>query len=134
MRKLHFTILNYTLNYTLHHKLSDCTLCTLNYNTYHALHPSVIFAVIFNRILLHVTSTYFLLRWNKVRRLKHPSLNSIKTKPNFFLICLVSHQFICTLPLSKITQNLRVGSHKVPYYEAGRFVCNCIPTLLPKEI
>ena len=41
--KLHFTTLNYPLDYTLHPKLSDCTLCTLNYHTYHALHPDVIF-------------------------------------------------------------------------------------------
>ena len=54
--KLHFTILNYVLDYTLHHKLSDYTLCTLNYHTYHTLHHGVIFAVIFNRILLHVTN------------------------------------------------------------------------------
>ena len=73
MGKLHFTTLNYPLDYTLHHKLSDCTLCTINYHTYHALHPDVIFTVIFNRILLHVTSTCFLLRWNKIKRLKHPS-------------------------------------------------------------
>ena len=103
--KLHFTTLNYALDYTLHPKLYDCTLCTLNYYTYHALHPDVIFAIIFNTILLHVTSTCFLLRWNKVKRLKQPFSNSIKTKPKFFLICLVSHRFICTLPLSKRTQN-----------------------------
>ena len=86
--KLHITTLNYALNYTLHPKLSDCTLCTLNHYTYHALHPSVIFAVIFNRILLHVTSTCFLLRWNKVKRLKHHSSKSIKTKPKIFHISL----------------------------------------------
>ena len=62
MRKLHFTTLNYPLDYTLHPKLSNCTLYTLNYHTYQALHPGVIFTVIFNRILLHVTSTCFLLR------------------------------------------------------------------------
>ena len=49
--KLHFTTLNYALDYTLHPKLSDCTLCTLNYHTYHTLHPGIIFAVIFNWIL-----------------------------------------------------------------------------------
>ena len=87
--KLHFTTLNYALDYTLHLKLSDYTLCTLNYHTYHTLHFGVIFAVIFNRILLHVTSTCFLLRWNKVKRLKHPSPKSIKTKPNFFTSFLV---------------------------------------------
>ena len=88
MGKLHFITLNYPLNYTLHHKLSDCTLCTLNYHTYHALHPGVIFTVIFNRILLHVTSTCFLLRWNKVKRLKHPFSKLIKTKLKFFHISL----------------------------------------------
>ena len=107
--KLHFTTLNYALYYTLHHKLSDCTLCTLNYHTYHALHPSVIFAVIFNRTLLHVTSTCFLLRWNKVKKLKQPFQTQLKQNPIFFFICLVSHRYICTLPLSKITQNLRVS-------------------------
>ena len=88
LEKLHFTTLNYPLDYTLHPKLSDCTLCTLNYHTYHALHPGVIFTVIFNRILLHVTSTCFLLRWNKVKRLKHPSSKLIKTKLKFFYISL----------------------------------------------
>ena len=83
--KLHFTTLNYALDYTLHPKLSDSTFCTLNY---HTLHPGVIFAVIFNRILLHVTSTCFLLRWNKIKRLKHLSLKSIKTKLKNFHISL----------------------------------------------
>ena len=104
--KLHFTTLNYPLDYTLHSKLFDCTFCTLNYHIYHALHPDVIFTVIFTKILLHVTSTCFLLKLNKVKRLKQPSSKSIKTKPRFFLICLVSPCFICTLPLSKRTQNL----------------------------
>ena len=104
--KLHFTTLNYPLDYTLHSKLFDCTFCTLNYHIYHVLHPGVIFTVIFTKILLHVTSTCFLLKWNKVKRLKQPSSKSIKTKLRFFLICLVSRCFICTLPLSKRTQNL----------------------------
>ena len=57
---------------------------TLNYYTYHILHPNVIVAVIFNKILLHVISTCFLLRWNKVKILKYPSSKLIKTKPKFF--------------------------------------------------
>ena len=61
-RKLYHTTLNYVLDYTLHHKLLNCTLCTINYHTYHTLHSSAIFAIIFNRILLHVTSTCFFLR------------------------------------------------------------------------
>ena len=86
--KFHFTTLNYALDYTLHHKLSDCILCPLNYHTYHTSHPGVIFVVIFNRILLHVTSTCFLLRWNKIKRLKHIFLKSIKTKLKNFHISL----------------------------------------------
>ena len=34
-RKIHFTTLNDTINYTLHHKLFKCTLCILNYDTYY---------------------------------------------------------------------------------------------------
>ena len=98
--KLHITTLNYALDYTLHPKLSDCTLCTLNYHTYHVLHSDVIFAVIFNIILLHVTSTCFLLKWNKVKRLKQPSSNSIKTKPKFFPHLPLSHVVVRSVPLS----------------------------------
>ena len=83
--KLHFTTLNYALYYTFHHKLSDCTLYTLKYHTYHALHPDVIFDVIFNRIMLHVISICFLLRWNKVERLKHPSSSLPHSFSNFSL-------------------------------------------------
>ena len=91
MEKLHFIILNYALDYTLHPKLSDCTLCTLKYHIYHTLHPCVIFAVIFNKILLHVTSTCFLLRWNKVKRLKHHYLIPIKKKTQSFPHLPLSH-------------------------------------------
>ena len=91
MEKLHFTILNYALDYTLHPKLSDCTLCTLKYHIYHTLHPCVIFAVIFNKILLHVTNTCFLLRWNKVKRLKHHYLIPIKKKTQSFPHLPLSH-------------------------------------------
>ena len=82
--KLHFTILNYASDYTLHPKLFERTLCTLNYHTYYTLQPGVTFTVIFNGILLHMTSTCILLRWNKLKRLKHPFSKSIKTKANFF--------------------------------------------------
>ena len=86
MGKLHFITLNYVSDYTFHLKLFKCTLCTLTYHTYHTLHPNVIFAIIFNRILLHMTSTCILLRWNKFKRLKHHISRSIKTKANFFQI------------------------------------------------
>ena len=94
-------------NYTLHPKLSKCTLYTINYHAYHTLYPGVIFAFMFDWILFHVTNTCFLLRWNKLKRLKHPSSKSIKTilknqlkqKPIFFHISLSS---VCASP-----QNLK---------------------------
>ena len=90
--KLHFTTLNYALCYTLHLKLFECTFCTLNYHTNHILHLGVTFAITFNGMLLHMTSTCILLRWNKLKKPKHPSSKSIKTEPNFFHISLlVSH-------------------------------------------
>ena len=88
-KKLYFTTLNYALDYTLHPKLSECALCTLIYYTYHTLHPGVTFAIVFDRILLHVLGTCFLLRWNKFKSLKHHFSKSIKTKAIFFQIsCL----------------------------------------------
>ena len=74
--KLHFTTLNYAQDYTLlpytmhkiiHPKLFECTFCTLNYHIYHTLHPGVTFVVIFNEMLLHMTCTCILLRWNKLK-------------------------------------------------------------------
>ena len=44
--KLHFTILNYTLNYILHRKLFECTFCSLNYDPCYTLHPDVNFTII----------------------------------------------------------------------------------------
>ena len=43
--KLHFITLNYILNYTLHPKLFECTLCILNYDLCYILHPNVSFTV-----------------------------------------------------------------------------------------
>ena len=45
-KKLHFTILNYTLDYTLHPKLFECTFYTLNFNIYYILHPKITFTII----------------------------------------------------------------------------------------
>ena len=49
-RKLHFTILNYTLNYILHYKLLKYTVSTLNYNSFYTLHAVINFAVILDDI------------------------------------------------------------------------------------
>ena len=83
-RELHFTTLNYASDYTLHPKLFERTLCTPNYHPYHTLHPGVTFTLIFNGILLHMTNTCILFRWNKLKRMKHPFSKSIKTKAHFF--------------------------------------------------
>ena len=50
--KLHFTTLNYVLNYTLHLKLLECTVITLNYSPCYTLQfaPVVDSAVILNGI------------------------------------------------------------------------------------
>ena len=44
-KNLHFTILNYTLDYTLYYKLFECTFCTLSYGSCYTLHHNVKFAV-----------------------------------------------------------------------------------------
>ena len=64
--------------YTLHPK----------YHVYYILHSDVTFADVFDGILLHMTSICFLLRLNRLKRLKYASLKSIKTKINFFHISL----------------------------------------------
>ena len=43
--ELHFTILNYTLDYILHPKLFKCTFCTLNYDFCYTLHLDDKFSV-----------------------------------------------------------------------------------------
>ena len=89
--------LNYAPSYTLYHKLFECTLCILNYYTYNTLHLGVTFVIIFNRMLLHMTSKCNMLKCNKLKRPKHPTSKSIKTKPNFFshlsppLLCVQPH-------------------------------------------
>ena len=100
--KLYFTTLNYAPNYTLHPKLFECTFCTLNYHTLHSklshFAPWCNFAIMFDRMLLHVTSTCILFRWNKLKRLKHPFSKSIKTKANFFQISLLVSRACQPLP------------------------------------
>ena len=60
--KLHFTTLNYALDYTLHHKLFECTVYTLNYDPCCTLHPDVNFTVKFNGNMKHVTCMCVLLK------------------------------------------------------------------------
>lgn len=59
LEKLYFTTLNYTLNYTLHHKFSECTIRSLNYNPYYTLHPFINFDVILDGITWKVQLPLF---------------------------------------------------------------------------
>ena len=51
--ELHFIILNYAINYTLHHKLFKYTFCTIVYDLCYTLHPNVKFAVNLNGKVWH---------------------------------------------------------------------------------
>ena len=84
--KLHFTTLNYAPSYALYPKLFERTLYTLNYHIYHTLHPDVTSTIMFNGMLLHMTSTCILFKWNKLKRLKH---TSSKNKTQFFFTSLL---------------------------------------------
>ena len=47
--KLYISILNYTIDYTLHPKLFESMFCTLNYDLCYTLHPNIKFALNFDR-------------------------------------------------------------------------------------
>ena len=49
VRKLHFTTLNYTSDYTLHSKLFECTFYILNYDHFYTLHHDDSFTVKLDR-------------------------------------------------------------------------------------
>ena len=84
--KLHFTTLNYASDYTLHHKLFECTVYTLNYDHCYTLHPNISFTVKFDTIIKRVTCTCVLLKWHKLKRPKTPHLLN---QVNFFPISLM---------------------------------------------
>ena len=100
IKKIKQHTLNYAPGYTLHPKLFECTLCTINYYTYNTSHPGVTFAFMFNKMLVYMTNTYILLKCNKLKKLKHPTSKSIKTKPNFF--SHLSPPLSCMQPLPQI--------------------------------
>ena len=78
-RKLHFTTLNYALNYTLHSKLFECIVCTLNYDSCYTLHPIVSFIVKWDGDMKHVTCMCVFLKWYKLKRPKTPLSHQLKT-------------------------------------------------------
>ena len=77
--KLYFITLNYILNYTLHLKLFECMVCTLNYDHCYTLHPNVSFTLKLDGNMKHVTCMCVLLMWYKLKRLKTPLSNQLKT-------------------------------------------------------
>ena len=62
MGKLHFTILNYTPDYILHHKLFEYTFYTINYYICYTLHYDVNFIVMLDGNLEYMTYTCALLK------------------------------------------------------------------------
>ena len=53
---------NAPLNYTLHHKLFECTVYTLNYDHCYTLHPRVSFTVKLDGNIKHMTCICVLLK------------------------------------------------------------------------
>ena len=87
--------------YTLHSKLFGCTVCTLNYDVCYTLHPSVCFTVKFDGNMKHVTFTCDLFKWDKYKRPKNPSSQSIK---NIFFPSLSQHnrRFIKNIKICRL--------------------------------
>ena len=79
-----FTTQNYTLNYTLHHKLFECKFCTLNYNICYTMRSDINFTclmVIYSTWLAHE----FCLDDTKLKDQKHHFPNQLKTKTSLFI-------------------------------------------------
>ena len=115
MRKLilHFTTLNYTLNYTLHLKLSEWTFCTINYNICYTSHPNIKFRVTIDRMLNHMTPMWLLLKCHQVKRPKCPlpSPKTQKTLHGFSVSVLPSHSRFGVLGLS-MNRSTQIGRDK----------------------
>ena len=78
--ELHFITLNYTSNYTLHHKFFEYTFCTLNHNPCYTLYLNVKFAVNLNGKV-----------WYHVKLPNCPSSQSIKTKKKLHFLDYTLH-------------------------------------------
>ena len=122
MGKLHFTTLDYTLNYILHPKLFECTFCTLNYYICYTLHPDFNFTV----MLEHMTCTCVSLKRYKVKRPKTPLSNYLKTKTYFFIFypslslsLSLSPIKICEIlnPQNKIINGTTTTPPLLPHYD-----------------
>ena len=100
--KLHFIILNYILDYTLYHKLFKCTIYTLNQDIYYTLHLNVSFTVILDEIFMYMTRPCVFFRWDKVKREKHYSSQSIKQEASFILFFSSSLSLVQVQPSPQI--------------------------------
>ena len=69
MEELHFTILNYILEYILFSKFFKCILCILNYDTCYILYLNVKFTINLDRNV-----------WHHVKRPNCHSSQSLKNK------------------------------------------------------
>ena len=88
--------------HSLHHKLFECTVCTLNYDSCYTLHPYISFNVKMDRNMNIWLAYVYLLKWHKLKRLKTPYSQSIK----FVFPYLLS--FSCVYP----SPNQNPYSHK----------------------
>ena len=79
-----FTTQNYTLNYTVHHKLFECKFCILNYDICYTMHIDINFTclmVIYSTWLAHG----FCLDDTKLKDQKHSFPNQLKIKTSLFI-------------------------------------------------
>ena len=53
-----YITLNYSSNYSLHHKLFGCIVCTLNYNSRYTLHSVVSFTIKLDENMKHMTCMF----------------------------------------------------------------------------
>ena len=111
--KLHFTTLNYTPDYTLHHKLFEWTFCSLNYDICYTSHPNIKFRVTMDGMLNHMTPTWLLLKCHQVKRPKCPlpSPKTQKTLHGFSVSVLPSHSRFGVLGLS-MNRSTQIGRDK----------------------
>ena len=78
----------------MHHKLFECTFCTINYYICYTLHPDVNFTAMLDGNLEHMNCTCVLLKWHmtfqsvKIKILFHKAEDVIDT----FIITVTKHR------------------------------------------
>ena len=105
--ELHFIILNYIPDFTLHHKLFKCTFYILNYDHCYTLHLDVKFAVNLDKKV-----------WHHVKRLNCLSSQFLKSKeeitfiyhPKLYFWLHLHHKFWISI---QVNGKLNVGMQNV---------------------